>query len=622
MKSKPPNKKTKVEVTALGPPGTPETQKSVTPSLSPAGSTSSTTSSLLSIGPPYSIVRPVVDLASALSNVGTSTGSSTNKASNTKAKAGGGAAALTNNAEKGSTVVVAAAVGTPAASTVPSYPIFTHFNLADFPKINACIQGSKGGIPAVASNPPSSVGVEGGGGAAAVAAANKPIDSLTMEDIDTLQAELETLWSSVAARIRVLHKEQGLVQSTPITTTHHSLALEHFDPQHQEKIAAVATIIDHGTRTSVSAAAKLVMASQLPASNSPVPSPAPTPVPTPSTKRSTTTKGERLPKKKLKGEAGKSKKGGDKPPARATQNRSHSVSSDLGDGLIKHFEAPNQFWDCVDSYCKELQKDDMEKLAGIIEDQEKVTKNFLDIPPLGKHFRDNEETSKLRNKEYRVNNARDYVGPLTQRLVAALVEERVSMHHNNCHLNSPKEDASLATSQDGFFVSRPGLVRALGLDGGANTPPLENRIRECLVDQGLLLPDDANDPILLNPDDEVLAEIKRSQSVYKKLHQYNSEKLLALHTLGSKELDRNTQKRELEKADKDVLEAYKTVASCRLKKKPLTKKEKDAANKALEARKKVLGKLGSSGSTTNGNGVAAGSSAVPVDPSGLLRVQV
>ncbi|CAL8123821.1 unnamed protein product [Orchesella dallaii] len=628
MKSKPPSKKAKVEVTTLlGPPGTPENQKIVTPSLSPAGSTSSTTSSLLSIGPPYSIVRPVVDLASALGNVGASTSTTATKASNAKAKGGGGATAAAGNVgEKGG----AAAAGTPAASTAPSYPIFTHFNLADFPKINACIVGSKGGALSVASNP--AAGAVGGD----ASAANKPIDNLTMEDIDTLQAELETLWSSVASRIRVLHKEQGLVQSTPTTTTHHSLALEHFDPQHQEKIAAVATIIDHGTRTSVSAAAKLVMASQLPASNSPVPSPAPAPVPTPSTKRSTTTKGERLPKKKLKGEAGKSKKGGDKPPARATQNRSHSVSSDLGEGLVKHFEAPNQFWDCVDSYCRELQKEDVDTLAGIIEDQAKVPKNLLNVPPLGKHYRE-EETTKLKSKESRLNSSsRDTVGPLTQRLVSALVEERVTMFQNNCNLNSPKEDASLATSQESFFVSRPGLVRALGLDGGANTPPLENRIRDCLVDQGLLLPDDANDPIWLNPDDEILADIKRSQSVFKKLHQYNSEKLAALHHLGVKELGRNSQKRELEKADKDVLEAYKNIASCRLKKKPLTKKEKDAATKALEARNKVLTKLDSKqGSTTisisassstvtqNGAGSSAAKAIVaPVDPIGLLRVQV
>lgn len=105
---------------------------------------------------------------------------------------------------------------------------------------------------------------------------------------------------------------------------------------------------------------------------------------------------------------------------------------------------------------------------------------------------------------------------------------------NNNHLNSPKEDASLGASgnpEGGYFLHRHGLVRALGLDsggGGASSPSLENRIRDCLVDHGLLPPDDANDPILLNPDDELLAEIKRTQSVLKKVHTYNADKLLGV----------------------------------------------------------------------------------------------
>lgn len=143
-----------------------------------------------------------------------------------------------------------------------------------------------------------------------------------------------------------------------------------------------------------------------------------------------------------------------------------------------------------------------------------------------------------RAKESRQNTARDCVGPLTQRLVSALVDERVAMYGNN-HLNSPKEDASLATSsggpEGGYFIQRHGLVKALGLDSGSgreNAPSLESRIRDCLVDHGLLPPDDANDPILLNPDDEMLAEIKRTQSVLKKLHQYNGEKLTGIIDTG------------------------------------------------------------------------------------------
>lgn len=229
-----------------------------------------------------------------------------------------------------------------------------------------------------------------------------------MEDIDPLQAELETLWSNVATRIRILHREQLSLQSVSggSSVSHHvNIGLEHFDPQHQEKIASVAAIIDHGTRTSVSAAAKLVLGGQLGVGNSPVPSPAPAgqSIPsTPSTKRSAQTKGERLPKKKLKGEGpglGKSKKaGGDKPAARATQNRSHSVSSDFGlpagDGTVKHHEVPTQFWEYIETYCKDLNKDDVDGIKEILEEQSILATDIFDIPPLGKHFKDEEETAK------------------------------------------------------------------------------------------------------------------------------------------------------------------------------------------------------------------------------------
>jgi len=56
-------------------------------------------------------------------------------------------------------------------------------------------------------------------------------------------------------------------------------------------------------------------------------------------------------------------------------------------------------------------------------------------------------------------------------------------------------------------------------------------------------------------------------------------------------LERATYKKDLEKADKDVLEAYKTIASLKMKKKPVTKKEKEAATKAIENREKVLKKI-------------------------------
>lgn len=93
-------------------------------------------------------------------------------------------------------------------------------------------------------------------------------------------------------------------------------------------------------------------------------------------------------------------------------------------------------------------------------------------------------------------------------------------------------------------------------------------------------------------------------------------------------VDRNVHKKDLEKADRDVFEAFKNVATYRLKKKPLTKKEKDSATKTLEGRKRVLVKLESiRGPRDNGimniyrnggAGSALSNAVAPVDPNNLL----
>lgn len=79
-----------------------------------------------------------------------------------------------------------------------------------------------------------------------------------------------------------------------------------------------------------------------------------------------------------------------------------------------------------------------------------------------------------------------------------------------------------------------------------------------------------------------------------------------------------------------------------MKKKPISKKEKDGATKALDTRKKALGKLeaiqgtskkggggGGGGGGTSANlprganvSAALGAAVAPVDPAGTLHVQV
>lgn len=81
-----------------------------------------------------------------------------------------------------------------------------------------------------------------------------------MEDLDGLQGELETIWSSLAVRIRSLKVEQAILQNSSASGNLSAVLGEHYDQHHQEKINAVASLIDagHGTRRTVMAAMRIV----------------------------------------------------------------------------------------------------------------------------------------------------------------------------------------------------------------------------------------------------------------------------------------------------------------------------------------------------------------------------
>jgi len=346
MKAKPPSKKARIE----NPPPTADLVEAKLKRESGNVSPSSTSS-----------------MSSLLSLSGTATPSIATPSSSGAAKQGPSTPDTPSTAPS---MKPSAASTSAMLSMRPVYPVFQLPDLSDvksFPRLSAMLQK------------------------------NVPVEPLTMEDIDILQGELETLWSNVSIRTRNLKAEQGNLQTLPSSVS--SVLGEHYDPHHQEKINAVATIIDsgHGTRTSVSAAAKLlnVVANQSVGSPGVAVSPSGPPTPGSSSKKSGNSVKQDRPKKKLKGDGSTSvkpvgKKG--EKLARATQNRSHSISSDLGlEGLHKP-EAPSQFWEFVDSSCQELTEENVAGLHELIEEHGTLPENIMNIPPLGTHFRDDPET--------------------------------------------------------------------------------------------------------------------------------------------------------------------------------------------------------------------------------------
>ncbi|XP_063614837.1 transcriptional adapter 3-B-like isoform X1 [Penaeus indicus] len=266
----------------------------------------------------------------------------------------------------------------------------------------------------------------------------------------------------------------------------------------------------------------------------------------------------------------------------------------------------NRFWATVEQYCQEITVDDIKMLEDLINNPNDDS-DYYKTPPLGRHYTlrwaqedlqdEQKEGVKLAEgkkknvktdssssdmsdkllKEVDMNGCNDDVapfGPLTQRLIAGLVEENV--------LVSDIENKAV----DGLGISRPGMIRSLGL---ASASSLEKRIKKELQEQGVLEAEYGNE----DDDDEILSELRRCQAELRAVSAHNAQQLSRLLTLARESLVRHDLKKKLRDADQKVLEAYRTIAAARQKKKTPSKKDKDIAWKAIKDREAIVRQLDS-----------------------------
>ncbi|XP_071552940.1 transcriptional adapter 3-B isoform X2 [Panulirus ornatus] len=262
----------------------------------------------------------------------------------------------------------------------------------------------------------------------------------------------------------------------------------------------------------------------------------------------------------------------------------------------------NRFWAYVEQYCQEITVDDIKMLEDLINSPNDDS-DYYKTPPLGRHYTlrwaqedlqdeqkeglklsegkkkgikgetGNSDMSDKLLKEVDMNGCSDDVaplGPLTQRLIAGLVEENVLV--------------SDIENKDGLGHTRPGLIKSLGL-GSASS--LEKRIKKELQEQGVMETDYGNE----DDDDEILSELRRCQSELRAVSSHNVTQLTRLLNLARESLVRHDLKKRLRDADQKVLEAYRTIAAARQKKKTPSKKDKDVAWKALKDREVIVKQL-------------------------------
>jgi len=272
-------------------------------------------------------------------------------------------------------------------------------------------------------------------------------------------------------------------------------------------------------------------------------------------------------------------------------------------------DTPNKFWSSVEPYCASFTDEDLKLVDDLIaahhDDDE-----YLKIPPLGRHYtlrwaeddlhQEQRESSRFGEKkkstsssvsatedtqrmlELAPKNSVDHgpslCGPLTQRLISALMEENIvtSLQDTMHDCDGQDENTSKPASSSKSTMT------------STQAAALERRIRQELEEQGILAADETH---LNQADDEILTELRRCQGELKAISQFNLQQLKKLHRMAQEEMKRQEVRKRLSAADAEVLDIYRKMASAKQKKRPITKKEKDLAWKALRDREAIVKQL-------------------------------
>ncbi|XP_035686972.1 transcriptional adapter 3-A-like isoform X2 [Branchiostoma floridae] len=284
-------------------------------------------------------------------------------------------------------------------------------------------------------------------------------------------------------------------------------------------------------------------------------------------------------------------------------------------------DAPNRFWQSLEPYVADITHDDLKVLEELMKPVDEESE-YYKVPPLGKHYtqrwaqedlleeqkegaRVNEkgksksalggsssanisETSAMLKKvDSNSQKSRDTetncpFGPLTQRLVSALVEENIMTPIDDTSLidSSTKGDGQsgeASSSSPRSSSSRPFSV--------PHTRALEARIREELINQGLI---ESEDQAGEDTEDEVLSELKKRQAELKALVAHNRSAKQRLHKLAKEEIRKQELRQKARVIDNEVMDCFRKIMAARQKKRTPTKKERDAAVKALKERDAIM----------------------------------
>lgn len=257
--------------------------------------------------------------------------------------------------------------------------------------------------------------------------------------------------------------------------------------------------------------------------------------------------------------------------------------------LLPKNDVPNKFWLSVEPYCMPLTNEDLRLLDDLMDQYHGQI--VPPVPELGPHYTATWATEDIKEEQDNsssVGRSKKNVlgldadlfkrsekimgvgisGPLTQRLVSALIEENIPMDGDG----SSSENTNTINSNS-FKPLQNGIT-------------LEKRVKKELIEQGIL----EDDP-MKTEDDEVLSEIRRVTTELSALAEFNHSELLRLQAAGKSELQRLEIKRKLDIVDQEIVESYKKVVSAKIKKRMLTIEEQEDITRLVNEQKRLSDEL-------------------------------
>lgn len=249
------------------------------------------------------------------------------------------------------------------------------------------------------------------------------------------------------------------------------------------------------------------------------------------------------------------------PSATQTTPHHHKISLPKND-------VPNKFWLSVEPYCMPITQEDIKMLDDLLDE---YTEPLVpSIPELGPHYfnrwttddlNDEQDCSNSKHTKRSTNTtttttatnndsmkkvgdkniSEGIAGPLTQRLVAALLEE------NDLQSDVSKDSSDSCAENQSSTANRSQTTAIASLL--KNGIDVEKRLKKELFDLGIF---DSTD-IAKDKDDEILNEIKRVRTELKAIADFNRNELKVLRAAAKGEMKRLDIKRKLDQIDQEVI---------------------------------------------------------------------